>query len=128
MIAAPIACAVCGQPSVHGGRRCAAHVTVETPRVYSNEHDEMWHKFYNTTRWRKFRQWMIRRNPICQRLIRGEQCHEAAVICHHLRGLKVHPEDFTDGRQVCLLCRQHHPDSEGTPDWVSGKDYVPTVV
>jgi len=64
----------------------------------------------------------------CQRIINGVQCWNMAEIYHHIWSPRVRPDLAYEPLNVCGVCRDHHPSSEGTPEWVAGKDYVPTVM
>lgn len=65
---------------------------------------------------------------MCQRLINGVQCMQMAELYHHIWSPRVRPDLMYAPENICGLCREHHPDSEGTPEWIAGHDYVPTVM
>ncbi len=68
---------------------------------------------YHTARWTHFRQWFLRLNPICQRIVDGVQCHTIANLVHH----RVSPRDdealFFDAANCAALCPAHHHHNEG---------------
>ena len=57
----------------------------------------------------------------------GRQCNRLAEIVHHLISPRRDPSKMYSYTNCVGLCRQCHPNDEGTPDWIAGKDYVPTV-
>lgn len=91
-------------------------------------------KRYKTTAWKRLSQVMRRLNPICQRIPAtglykpGEQCHAPAALVHHIISPRQRPDLFLVPSNLICSCEQCHPDTEGTPDWVVGKDYVATVL
>jgi 5-methylcytosine-specific restriction endonuclease McrA len=141
----PTSCAIagCRQPTARGSRWCPAHreegerlqrEAIEAQREHSRENDkeryknDSTRKLYGAARWERFRQAVIRQNPICQRLLRfGQgQCHNPAVLVHHLVSPRVDVSKFLDTQNVVCLCEHCHPTGEGTPLWRAGLDYVPT--
>jgi 5-methylcytosine-specific restriction endonuclease McrA len=140
----PTSCAIagCRQPTARGSRWCAAHQeegerlqreAIEAQRERSRESDkeryknDATRKLYGAVRWERFRQAVIRQNPICQRLQRdGQQCHNPAVLVHHLVSPRVDVSKFLDTTNVVCLCEHCHPTGEGTPTWRVGIDYVLT--
>jgi hypothetical protein len=72
----------------------------------------------------------LARNSICQKIQRdGQQCRNGASIVHHLISPRARPDLFLDVHNVVALCAACHPGGEcGTPDWVSGRDYVSSVI
>jgi 5-methylcytosine-specific restriction endonuclease McrA len=89
-------------------------------------------KKYTVGAWPKLSNVMRRLNPVCQRIPNaglykaGEQCHSPSSLVHHLISPRQRPELFLVPSNLVCLCEQCHPDAEGTPDWVEGKDYVKT--
>ena len=86
-------------------------------------------RWYDTARWARFTVYMLDRNPMCQRIFKGEQCRNGATTVHHLLSPRQRPDLFLEPKNVVCLCAHCHPGgTEGTPEWVSGVDYVPTVI
>ncbi len=86
---------------------------------------------YTTGAWPKLSRVMRGLNPICQKILNvgsyhGEQCHNASMLTHHLISPRQRPELFLRASNLVCLCLSCHPDTEGTPEWVEGKDYVKT--
>jgi len=134
MLASPKACreSGCGKTAVADGRGfCADHKTHNscvTARAERYKHDAV-SQMYATARWKVFRGWVLRQNPICCRILKdGTQCHKPSKIAHHLWSPRVRPDLFTDPKNVVMLCEFHHPNEEGTPYWRVGKEYVETQV
>jgi len=82
---------------------------------------------HRSTRWRKFRQMILTRNPMCARLHDGQRCTRPAVIVHHLRDPFQFPWLQFVHTNVVPLCREDHPNTPGTPHWIEGKDFVKTI-
>jgi len=86
-------------------------------------------RLYRTTAWFRFRWFVLNRNPICQRIVKGEQCRESATVVHHLLSPRQRPDLFLDPANVLCLCAGCHPGGEeGTPLWQVNTDYVPSVI
>lgn len=86
-------------------------------------------RMYATAAWQRFRLDRLASNPLCQRIVKGEQCRFGATTVHHLISPREKPELFFDPKNVLCLCANCHPGGEaGTPDWVVGVDYVPSVI
>jgi len=84
---------------------------------------------YATARWKVFRGWCLRLNPICQRILKdGTQCRYPSKIGHHLWSPRVRPDLFTDPKNVVMVCEFCHPNEEGTPWWRPGKEFVETQI
>jgi hypothetical protein len=49
-----------------------------------------------------------------------------STLTHHLVSPRVVPSLLLNPTNVVALCYACHPDVD-TPEWVEGKDYVPTV-
>jgi hypothetical protein len=82
---------------------------------------------YHRKAWFVFRRWMQVRNPYCQRIEEnGEQCHSPATECHHIVSPRFDPDRFLDATNVLMLCRRHHPKTQGE-DFTKNYKYVPTV-
>ncbi len=65
-------------------------------------------------------------NPMCQLIVNGKQCTKPAVLVHHIRSSRTHPELFFDWRNHVSLCRPHHPDTPGD-DPKRPRHYAPTI-
>ncbi len=86
-------------------------------------------RLYWLASWFRFKLHCLNRNPICQRIIRGEQCHNPAWVVHHLISPRERPDLFLDATNVVCLCANCHPGGEeGTPEWKEGVDYVPSLI
>jgi 5-methylcytosine-specific restriction enzyme A len=86
-------------------------------------------KMYNTSAWFRFRWFVLNRNPICQRIVKGVQCRDAATVVHHLLSPRQRPDLFLEPTNVLCLCAGCHPGGEeGTPLWRVDIDYVPSVI
>jgi hypothetical protein len=90
---------------------------------------------YNSSNWDGafgVRPAVLMHNPRCQRIVDGKQCWHGAALVHHRISPRERPDLFLSPfdengfSQLIALCRDCHPNSEGTPDWVEGKDYVRT--
>ena len=87
------------------------------------------HRLYTLARWRKFERIMLNRNPVCQRIgPDGKQCRNAATLGHHLVSPRQRLDLFLVYDNVLALCANCHPPTEGTPDWIVDRDYVPSVI
>jgi 5-methylcytosine-specific restriction endonuclease McrA len=145
----PTSCGIagCRQPTVRGFRWCAKHreegerlqrEATEALRLRNREShresdkerykNDATRRMYGAARWEHFRQAMLGQNPICQRLLRfGQgQCHNPAMLVHHLISPRTDVEKFLDPQNVVCLCEHCHPSEEGTPHWRAGVDYVLT--
>lgn len=109
----------CGEFATERGY-CSQHVPADTRTARPLEH------LYRRKHWLKlFRPRFLANNPICQRVINGDRCHEPAHQLHHL----IEPrtvEQFYDWRNIIGLCPGHHAPWKGTPDWKINVDYAPT--
>jgi len=88
---------------------------------------------YTTGPWPKLSRVLRALNPVCQRILNvgsyhNEQCHNASQLTHHLIAPQQRPDLFLQASNLVCLCLSCHPDTEGTPGWVEGKDYVATVL
>ncbi|HXZ14067.1 MAG TPA: hypothetical protein VEG64_16900 [Candidatus Sulfotelmatobacter sp.] len=88
---------------------------------------------YTRGAWPKLSRVMRGHNPVCQKILnvgmyKNEQCHNASTLVHHLVSPKERPDLFLVPSNLVCLCENCHPPTEGTPDWVAGKDYVATVL
>ena len=84
---------------------------------------------YRSWTWRdKFRPRFLSFNPICQRILDGQRCHNAATELHHLLEPTT-AQMFYDPKNIVGLCVHCHPGGRpGTPEWREGTDYVPTML
>lgn len=86
-------------------------------------------RLYWLSAWKRFCRMVLNRNPICQRIIKGEQCREAARVIHHLISPRHRPDLFLEPTNVLALCFNCHPGGEeGTPLWREGLDYVKSII
>lgn len=113
---------------------CEAHETANTSLEARKKYDEARRddtvaRMYHTSAWFVFRRHVLNRNPICQRIGTDmKQCRYAAMLLHHLVSPRVNPALFLVPSNVIALCDRCHPPDEGTPDWIEGRDYVPSVI
>jgi 5-methylcytosine-specific restriction endonuclease McrA len=135
MLRSPTVCGEpgCGQPNVRGTRWCEKHQQnnsfIQTRRDNDRTRwkNDSVRRLYGAARWEHFRTMMLAHNPICQRLQRdGQQCHNPALLVHHLVSPRVDVSKFLDIQNVVCLCEHCHPTGEGTPQWRAGVDYVST--
>ena len=111
---------------------CEDHVghagDAERARNRMRKHfDPIWNDLYASARWTHFRKVMLRQNPICQRLRGTERCSNVAHLVHHILSPRTRPDLFIDPNNcVCLCGSACHPNTEGTPEWVAGRDFVRT--
>lgn len=71
-------------------------------------------RMYHLAAWKRCRDTVMAMNPICQCLnLEGEQCRDAAVICHHIVSPYADATRFFDWRNLVAVCRTHHPNTEG---------------
>jgi hypothetical protein len=88
---------------------------------------------YRTPAWTWLSKVMRALNPVCQRLhLDGygklEQCRNPSGLVHHIISPKQDPSLFLVPSNLICLCEHDHDDSEGTPDWVAGVDFVETIL
>jgi hypothetical protein len=79
---------------------------------------------YQRARWKRFRNWLIAKRPVCQRIVKGERCHAASFLVHHIISPRRRPDLFVDEKNTLCLCEHCHPPDEGTEYWRAGIDYV----
>jgi hypothetical protein len=113
-------CRVPGCMELVSGHYCAKHLHANP--ASQKETDE----WYKTGAWRRFAMWIRSMNPMCQRLTHGVQCMKPGALVHHLISPRTRPDLLLDPKNVCTLCRAHHPDFD-TPGWKVGVDYVETL-
>lgn len=125
-------CRTCGALTRDVSGFCEKHLAnkTETANEWSKirrENDPVWELY--GWRWTCFRAALRAQGWIqCQRIIDRVQCAQMSDIYHHIWSPRVRPDLTYVPENVCGLCREHHPASEGTPEWVAGKDYVQTVM
>ena len=128
MLSCPKPCKVCSKATEPGSVFCKEHAANHAAfaEEHKRQHDEV-DLEYGRIRWLRCRQVMLAQNPICQRIVKGgAQCTHAAVLVHHIWSPKVRPDLFIEPSNLVALCSTCHDNSEGTPWWTAGKDYVPT--
>jgi len=110
----PVACRRCGK-STTSGRYCEDHKGEATESKQSYDrwrgNDETT-KLYHTARWFRFRDTFLTFNPICMRVINGQQCMKPTSIVHHLEALRVNLSRFLDPSNVAAVCKNHHRGGE----------------
>src|SRR5712692_2110855 len=127
----------CAEPScsekITEGRYCPKHVKESPAALNRKKYDEVRaddpvRKWYSTARWSRFRDTILRLNPMCSRIEHGEQCTQPATVVHHLQSPRTNPELFLTPANVRAVCAGHHHGAEGEPggpaDW--DKLYVKT--
>lgn len=130
MWAAPKPCRECGKLAERGSVFCKEHVDKHESfdAAHARVHDAV-DLMYGRVRWINFREFILHRRPMCQRLVKGEPCRNPARIVHHLISPRSDISKFTDPNNVLALCETCHTPEEGTPHWQPGVDYfvVPTA-
>jgi hypothetical protein len=124
----------CRKPSASDGKGfCTEHKgknsISEARRQFDRDRaDDEIRKLYATTRWLTFRGWLIRQNPMCQRIQKdGSRCPNASALVHHLLSPRTRPDLFTAAENCVCLCLDCHTPEAGTPQWRAAVDYVPAV-
>jgi hypothetical protein len=103
----------CGALTSYPERYCIKHAATAKKRQNEIHNADPVRQLYWSPRWRKFREWFLRKNPQCMRVIDGVQCRFWATVVHHTRGLRSHPEDLIDARFVAAVCSEHHHNEDG---------------
>ncbi len=80
-------------------------------------------KFERSAAWREVSLAFRRRNPICQAIENGEQCHKPAELVHHLASPAARPDLRIDWSNLVSLCAGHHTPHAGDPGRLK---YAPT--
>jgi hypothetical protein len=128
----------CQQPgcpaNVLDGRYCPVHANSNQVKEYDKNRDKYdpARKLYWSGRYEKFRNFLMAKNPQCQKLewLNGVlvQCLEFSRVLHHLVDPKVAPQLFLTASNCVCVCEAHHPGgTAGTPDWKVGVTHVATV-
>jgi 5-methylcytosine-specific restriction endonuclease McrA len=138
-VALPKACIgcnrTCERDALRNGRcpECAKPLDAKNDRYRKNDPIR---QMYLLARfgWRKFRAYIITRNPVCQRIVTNpltfhqEQCREPAVEVHHLISPRTRPDLFTEPANVVCLCKHCHTKTQGEPEGKRDpQKYVPTM-
>jgi hypothetical protein len=120
----------CAEPTcttkIAEGRYCPNHVK-ESPAALNRKRydavrsDDPVRKWYSTARWARFRDAILRFNPMCmRRLPDGSTCRYPSSVVHHLRDPR-QGGAFTDAANVVAVCPEHHHGAQGEPgsptDW-----------
>jgi hypothetical protein len=125
MLSAPKPCRLCKKASEQGKDLCAD--CAKLPKAATSQstrvHDEV-DLLYGRVRWLTFREFILHRRPMCQRLVKGAECRNPARIVHHLISPRVDMSKFVDADNVLALCEMCHTPEEGTPHWRAGIDYT----
>jgi 5-methylcytosine-specific restriction enzyme A len=124
---------ICRQPGCGKyvqGDYCPEHLKDNAVKQYDHARaSDKTRKLYYTARYRRFRDFLQGRNPICQKINNGVRCNRPSSVLHHL----VDPDApgglalFLTASNAVMLCPSCHPGGEaGTPNWKVNVDYVPT--
>jgi hypothetical protein len=82
-------------------------------------------KEYRTARWMRMKQYMLRNNVMCQRILDdGTRCYKWATILHHIVSPRVDASRMYDASNIICVCAAHHPNTKGEEDT---SRYLPTV-
>jgi hypothetical protein len=115
--------------NVLDGKYCPAHQAANSTKEYDKvrgKHDPN-RKLYWTARYRRFRDFLAVRNPICVRINNGVRCSRPSNVLHHIVSPDVAPELFLTASNAVMLCENCHPGgTAGTPDWKPNVHYVPS--
>jgi hypothetical protein len=79
---------------------------------------------YHSTRWANFREWFLKQNVICQRIVDGVPCERIAKLIHHRISPRQDHALMFDATNCVALCAAHHHHHEGD---VGGEVYTATV-
>jgi hypothetical protein len=115
--------------AVTNAEYCPLHVrdNQETRYDHARASDKT-RKMYGTAWYKKFRHFLLVRNPMCQRLINGAVCRNPSSVLHHL----VDPDapgglaKFRLAENCVMVCPLHHPGGQPGTNWKCGVDYSPT--
>jgi len=125
-------CRKCGAPTRDVRGFCEKHIENSNDAAnlrskIRRENDPVWELY--GYRWECFKKALRAQGWVqCQRIINGVRCYNMADIYHHIWSPRQRPDLMYVPANVCGVCRDHHPTTEGSPEWVANKDYVPTVM
>lgn len=139
MLAPPSSCRTpeCGRLAFQGGycEKCAKPAVDPNKPIDKHEHHREWKKLYLTTRWRKLRDLILRRDPVCMECKR-----RASTIADHKIDHRGDLILFWDPNNIRGICKPCHDIKTGSthgvgerakpkPGLVNGKvvDYAPNV-
>jgi 5-methylcytosine-specific restriction protein A len=105
--------------------RCAKHSEQHRIRQQTERNSDEVMKEYRTARWMRMKQYMLRNNVMCQRILDDDtRCYKWATILHHIVSPRVDPDRMYDAENIICVCSAHHPN---TPGEVDTSRYLPTV-
>jgi hypothetical protein len=119
----------CSESVEKRGRYCERH------QQNNDRTRDQVRKLYNSREWSGgvgIQPNVLMRNAQCQRLINGKRCWNGSTLVHHRISPRVRPDLFSavfdeNGiSNLIALCRDCHPNTEGTPEWREGIDFVRT--
>lgn len=120
MLEPPSLCSRCGKVKPCGctgpsdAKRYADSYEAKSKRPFAKE--------LASARWLKqFRPAILRSNPICQLIEKGQQCHRPGKAVHHL----TYEHGFFSWRHVVALCVNHHDHRRGE-DSNQPRNFAPT--
>lgn len=105
------------------------HLTVSDAKAKNRRDNEKTNSVYGYG-WKKFTQLLrMNGNYACQHIdiYTNRRCIRPIAIFHHLLDAQAFPQFVRDYRNVCGVCREHHPESVGGEPINSGNRYVPTL-
>lgn len=115
-----------GRLSVQGERYCAEHLEAGRAEERARKAAQPGY-MQNDAAWKRLKRMLeANGNVVCQKLEHGVRCDRPVQIWHHLLGSS-RPDLRYSPENVIGLCRDHHPDTDGTPNWRPGIDYSPTI-
>jgi hypothetical protein len=106
------------------GTRCAKHAQQHKSRQQAERNAGEVMKAYRTARWMRMKTFLRSRNPLCQRLVNGQQCEQFSTILHHIVSPRERPDLMFSAENLICVCDEHHPSTAGETD---PSRYVPTV-
>jgi hypothetical protein len=118
-------CRDCRARALLGTRYCAAHAKAEN--AAAKEYDaQRTSRFYYTALWLKTSKNIRIFNPICAKVDEnGKQCQRKAMLVHHIKDLRTHPELKLDWHNLVSLCDECH--AGGAPGSTASEKYVATL-
>jgi hypothetical protein len=106
-----------------GQRFCPKHAAKTKERINEGRRSDEVRKLYKRTFWIEFREWFLRKHPVCQRVIDGKRCLQPATVVHHMLSPRDRPDLFLDEDNCRAVCAPHHPTGQGAgPDEVYAVD------